>query len=386
MKYIQTMGIAWMLSVISLQSFSQQTENESTLVSVIGTGDIMLGSNYPTADKLPVADGKELFSRVKHILRDADVTFGNLEGCFLDKGGYIKSCKSVCYFFRMPERYVNYLVDAGFDVMNIANNHNGDFGAPGRESTMKTLKKANLHYAGLKDLCETARFEQDGVKFGFCGFAPNTGTVRITDIAYAKKLVSELKKDCDIVIVSFHGGAEGKAHNRVTKSTETFYGENRGNVHEFAHAVIDAGADIVFGHGPHVVRAVELYKDRFIAYSLGNFCTAGSFSIGGISGYAPIVKVYTDKTGKFVKGQIFSALQKDKTGPVMDANHSTAKEIKRLTQLDFPNTPLIISNEGLIERKDAKPAEKSAFVPPVEDENEDENLLAKTSSTIPGNS
>ena len=375
MKYIQTIGMALMLSAMPLQSFSQQVESESAWVSVIGTGDIMLGSNYPSDAKLPVADGKELLSRTKHILRDADVTFGNLEGCLLDKGGNVKSCNSVCYFFRMPERYANYLVDAGFDVMNIANNHNGDFGAPGRESTMKTLKNANLSYAGLKDVCETARFERNGVKFGFCGFAPNTGTVKITDIAYAKKLVSELKKDCDIVIVSFHGGAEGKAHNRVLKKTETFYGENRGNVYEFAHAVVDAGADIVFGHGPHVVRAAELYKDRFIIYSLGNFCTAGDFSIGGISGYAPIVKVFTDKTGKFVKGQIFSALQKDKTGPVLDDNHLAAKEIKRLTQLDFPNTPLIISDDGRIERKEAQAAKTTAWEPVTEDENEDENLL-----------
>ena len=359
MKRIQTLNIALILLTISLQGFSQQTENDSTLLSVIGTGDIMLGSNYPSDAKLPVADGAELLDRVKHILQDADVTFGNLEGCFLDKGGNVKSCKSGCYFFRMPERYVQYLVDAGFDVMNIANNHNGDFGAPGREATVKTLKNAGLYYAGLKDVCETARFEINGVKYGFCGFAPNSGTVRITDIGYAKKLVSELKEDCDIVIVSFHGGAEGKTHNRVTKKSETFYGENRGNVYEFAHAVIDAGADIVFGHGPHVVRAVELYKDRFIAYSLGNFCTAGDFSIGGISGYAPIVKVYTDKTGKFIKGHLFSALQKDKTGPILDENHLAAKEIKRLTELDFPHTQLILSYEGHIERKDMQAA-KSA--------------------------
>ncbi|MDR0540641.1 MAG: CapA family protein [Dysgonamonadaceae bacterium] len=336
----------FILSLSFLPAFSQSSE----WVSVIGTGDIMLGSNYPSEAKLPVNDGKELLQHVKGILRDADVTFGNLEGCILDKGGNVKSCKSGCYFFRMPDRYVNYLLDAGFDVMNIANNHNGDFGAPGRENTVRVLKNAGLNYAGLKDICETSRFEKNGVKYGFCGFAPNTGTVKITDLPYAKKLVAELKRDCDIVIVSFHGGAEGKAHNRVPKATETFYGENRGNVYEFAHAVIDAGADIVFGHGPHVVRAAELYKDRFIIYSMGNFCTSGDFSISGISGYAPIVKVYTDKTGKFVKGQIFSALQKDKTGPVPDDNHSAAKEIKRLTQLDFPNTPLTISNEGIIER------------------------------------
>jgi poly-gamma-glutamate capsule biosynthesis protein CapA/YwtB (metallophosphatase superfamily) len=345
-------------------------QNVGKLLSFIGTGDIMLGSNYPSEAKLPVNDGKELLRNVKDILQDADVTFGNLEGCILDKGGQVKSCKSGCYFFRMPDRYVNYLVEAGYDLINIANNHNGDFGAPGRENTVRALKEANLHYAGLEGVCETSVFEKDSVKYGFCGFAPNSHTVKITDLAKAKKLVSELKATCDIVIVSFHGGAEGKSHNRVTRKTETFYGENRGNVYEFAHAVIDAGADIVFGHGPHVVRAAELYKDRFIIYSLGNFCTSGDFSISGISGYAPVVKIFTDRKGKFVRGQIFSFLQKDKTGPVADKNNLAAKEIKRLTELDFPQTDLTVSDDGVIERKNKTPEQAYALPPIMPDDNE----------------
>lgn len=326
-------------------------EKEANLISIIGTVDMMLGSNYPGPEKLPPNDGKDLLREVKEILKDADVTFGNLEGSFLDQGGTPKPCKSGCYFFRMPERYVNYLLEAGYDVMSLANNHMGDFGPAGRENTAKVLENANIAYAGLEGVCETARFEIDSVRYGFCAFAPNKATVRITNIENAKKIVAELKADCDIVIVSFHGGAEGKSHNRVTRQTETFYGENRGNVYQFAHAVIDAGADVVFGHGPHVVRAAELYKDRFIIYSMGNFCTAGDFNINGPNGYAPIVKVYVDKQGVFQKGEIISAIQLDKKGPVLDANHSAAKEIRRLTLLDFPETPLLISEEGKIERK-----------------------------------
>ncbi|MDR1369976.1 MAG: CapA family protein [Dysgonamonadaceae bacterium] len=335
------------LIIIGLVAFTTLVSPVET-VSIVGVGDIMLGSNYPSDKSLPVNDGKFLLKNVKEILQDADVTFGNLEGCFLNSGGTPKPCKNGCYFFRMPERYVDYLLDAGFDVMNIANNHMGDFGPAGRENTVKILKNAGLAYAGLKDVCETAVFERNGVKYGFCGFAPNTGTVRITDIEYAKKLVSGLDSICDIVIVSFHGGAEGKNFNRVPKKTETFYGENRGNVYEFAHAVIDAGADVVFGHGPHVLRAAELYKDRFIIYSMGNFCTSGTFSISGISGYAPMVKVTTDKTGKFISGQLFSGIQRDKTGPVLDEKQSAAKEIERLTKLDFPKTPLIFRENGEI--------------------------------------
>ncbi len=347
MLYFKTIAITLTALLLSTSlSFAQQAKK--TTVSIIGTGDIMLGSNYPGNEKLPPNDGKDLLREVKDILKDADVTFGNLEGSFLNSGGTPKPCKSGCYFFRMPERYVDRLLDAGFDVMNIANNHMGDFGPAGRENTVNVLKKAGIAYAGLENVCETARFEIDGIKYGFCGFAPNTATVRITDIAHAKKIVAELNKDCDIVIVSFHGGAEGKSHNRVPRKTETFYGENRGNVYEFAHAVIDAGADVVFGHGPHVVRAAELYRDRFIIYSMGNFCTSGDFSISGISGYAPIVKVWTDNKGVFQKGEIISALQLDKNGPVLDTNHAAAKEIRRLTILDFPGTALSITEDGII--------------------------------------
>jgi cell wall-associated NlpC family hydrolase len=351
---LKTISVLCFCGAMVFPNFAQEMPKNETFLSIIGTGDIMLGSNYPSDAKLPANDGKDLLQNAKNILRDADVTFGNLEGCFLDSGGNSKACQSGCYFFRMPQRYVNYLLDAGFDVMNIANNHNGDFGAKGRESTVKTLQDAGLYYAGLEEVCETSIFEINGTKYGFCGFAPNTGTVRITNIDYAKKIVAGLDSLCDVVIVSFHGGAEGKEHNRVTRKYEQFYGENRGNVYEFAHSVIDAGADIVFGHGPHVLRAAELYNDRFIIYSMGNFCTAGDFNISGISGYAPAVKVLVDKEGKFVSGQIFSFLQKDKTGPVADANNAAAKEIKRLTELDFPNTALRITDDGAIERTETE--------------------------------
>jgi cell wall-associated NlpC family hydrolase len=349
-NFIVKINIIVSLFGASMCGFAQEkaSSSDTALISIIGTGDIMLGSNYLSGAKLPANDGRELFNAAKEILKNADITFGNLEGCFLNNGGEPKSCKSKCYYFRMPERYVNHLTDAGYDFISIANNHLGDFGNSGRENTVKVLRGAGLNYAGLEDVCETSIFENNGIKYGFCAFSPNAKTVKITNIENAKKIISTLKSECNIVIVSFHGGAEGKTNNRVTRQTEKFYGENRGNVYEFAHAAIDAGADIVFGHGPHVVRAAELYSNRFIIYSLGNFCTAGEFDISGINSYAPAVKVFVDKEGKFVKGQIFSFIQKDKTGPVIDENNSAAKEIKRLSEADFPQNDLMISDNGFI--------------------------------------
>lgn len=317
---------------------------------IVGVGDMMLGTNYPSTSYLPANGGKDLLADVADILRRADVTFGNLEGTILDSGGTVKRCNNpdLCYAFRSPESYVEHFKLAGFDVVSLANNHSGDFGPEGRIRTKAVLKEAEIAFAGLAGTDETAIFERDGVKYGFCAFAPNSGTCDIRNISKAKEIVSKLEAEADIVIVSFHGGAEGASHQNVTKKTETYYGENRGNVHQFSHAVIDAGADIVFGHGPHVTRAMELYKDRFIIYSLGNFCTYGRFNLRGAAGIAPIIALEIDEEGAFLSGLIHPIYQQKTHGPKLDPQKQAITKLQELTQQDFPDTPLKIEDAGWI--------------------------------------
>ena len=330
-----------------------QTEPDVSLVCIIGVGDMMLGTNYPSTSYLPPNGGKDLLAEVQQILREADVTFGNLEGTILDSGGTAKRCKNpdLCYAFRSPESYAQHFADAGFDFLSLANNHSGDFGPTGRQRTKEVLDELQIRYAGLAGSDEQAVLEKDGLTYGFCAFAPNSGTCDIRQISRAQAIVRELADRCDIVIVSFHGGAEGASHQNVPRTTETYYGENRGNVHQFAHAVVDAGADLVFGHGPHVTRAVELYKDRFIAYSLGNFCTYGRFNLRGPAGIAPIVKVYTDTEGAFVTGEIISTYQAKMHGPKIDPQHQALKRIMELSAQDFPESPLQIDADGQLSKK-----------------------------------
>jgi hypothetical protein len=332
-----------------ITSLSAQNQE---LISIIGVGDMMLGSNYPDKSGLPPDEGKQLLLPVNDILKNADITFGNLEGVVLNSGGKVKKCSNpkICYAFRMPEFLIDNLLTAGFDVVSIANNHVGDFGQEGRENTLKVLDEKKIAAAGLlsRPVCT---FEKNGVKYGLAAFAPNSGTVNIRDIEAAKKIVSELAEKTDIVIVSFHGGAEGRNYQHVTKKTEMFHGEDRGNVCTFAHAVVDAGADVVFGHGPHVTRAVELYKNRLIAYSLGNFCTYGGFSLKNENGLAPILKVVMNKTGDFVKAEITPIKQPGRGGVVIDDEKKVIKIIQSLTEKDFPETPLMISDDGVITKK-----------------------------------
>jgi poly-gamma-glutamate capsule biosynthesis protein CapA/YwtB (metallophosphatase superfamily) len=338
------------------QTFSQITPpvapivNAKQTISIIGVGDIMLGTNYPSTQYLPRNQGKNLMNEVNHILTDADITFGNLEGTILDKGKTIKNCKN-CYAFRMPEFLTDNLITAGFDVMSIANNHVRDFGQTGINNTMRVLEKLGIYAAGIENKLESVTFEKEGVKYGFAAFAPNIGTVKITNIPHAEEIVRQLAKTSDIVIVSFHGGAEGTAHQRVKRKTEIFYGENRGNVHQFSHAVIDAGADIVFGHGPHVTRAVEVYNDRFIAYSLGNFCTYGRFSLRGETKIAPIIKVNVDRQGRFIEAKITPIVQIKNDRVKIDTSKRAISTIQRLTRLDKFDHNIRISNDGLISKK-----------------------------------
>ncbi len=170
------------------------------------------------------------------------------------------------------------------------------------------LDGVGIKYAGLLKYPYTT-FEKNGIKYGFCAFAPNNGTVDINDSENAAKIVKQLNSICDIVIVSFHGGAEGSSKSHLTRSDELFLGENRGNPYQFARIVIDAGADIVFGHGPHVTRAIDIYKGKFIAYSMGNFATYARFNLKGICGIAPIIKLFVNKKGEFLSGTINSTKQ-----------------------------------------------------------------------------
>lgn len=322
---------------------------ELDTITVIGVGDIMLGTNYPSSPNYlpPNNNCKPLLADVVDVLRDADLTFGNNEGTYSDKPNYANPCgnSNYCYRFSMPEKYVNCLVDAGFDVVSIANNHMGDLGNWGRENTVKVLEEAGLHFAGLQTH-PTDTFTLNGIKYGFCGFAPNQGTCKITDYALLKRTVKKLKEECQIVIVSFHGGAEGSKHEHLTRKTETYLGANRGNVYKFAHTAIDAGADIIFGQGPHVTRAIEVYKNRFIAYSSGNFCTYKRFNLRGVNGIAPIIKLYIDGNGKFIKGKITATYQNKQTGTHIDPNNRVITRMQQLVKQDIPESVIEIKNNG----------------------------------------
>jgi hypothetical protein len=132
---------------------------------------------------------------------------------------------------------------------------------------------------------------------------------------------------------------------------EIFAGEDRGNVVEFAHSMIDAGADIVLGHGPHVVRPMEIYRDRLIAYSLGNFATYYGISVEGIRGLAPILLVTLDDQGRFISGRVEATTQIRPAGPSLDLSKGVIKLLQSLTATAFPAGGLSIEDDGTLAKR-----------------------------------
>ena len=330
------------------------TETDET-ITISAVGDMMIGSPFPTADRMPPDDGVNILKEVTPILSASDIAFGNLEGSLLDTG-VSKKCKpnsKVCYAFRMPTRYGKYFKDAGFDVLSLANNHAGDFGERGRASTRRILDGLGIKHAGSdKGRYSTTYLEVKGKKVAFIGFGTNAVSLNVNRLAEARRAVQAADRNADIVVISFHAGAEGAKAQRVPRRTEIFYGEKRGNLPLFSRTVIDAGADLVIGHGPHVLRGMEIYKGRLVAYSLGNFATYGWFKLIGLPGLTMILDVEIDGNGKFVKGKIHSGRQKDWGVPTFDKSGTAIRKVRQLSGMDFGvNAPIILKDGSITPRR-----------------------------------
>ena len=320
-------------------------------VTFAAVGDVMLGSTFPdeTGGLLPPEDGARLLEEVAPVLRAADVAFGNLEGPLVDGGTSEKCARSKpgrCYAFRVPTRYGRHLADAGFDVMSLANNHAGDFGEAGRASSRAVLDGLGIRYAGAPG--EVARLDVRGTRLALVAFSTSSGTNDVRDVDEAVRIVESAREGADVVIVSFHGGAEGADRQRVPRGKEEFLGEDRGDLRTFAHAVVDAGADLVVGHGPHVVRGMEVYRGRLVAYSLGNFATYGAFNLSGPNGLSLVLEVRLAPDGTFLGGRAHPARQEKPGGPHLDPVGSVLPVLRRLSEEDFGAAAVRVGDDGAL--------------------------------------
>lgn len=315
----------------------ETTPAEGDRLRVAAVGDVNFGSAWPEA-RAAVPPGVDApFAGFKEVLSGADATIGNLETVLADSGSSSKcrpdSKPGTCFAFRAPTRFAEGLAHAGFDAVSIANNHAGDFGAPGRKATVAALDAAGVRHSGL--IGDLATWEQGGVKYAFLGASFGSETYRIQEIGPLQKVVAALAEKADIVIVEFHAGAEGKGAEHVPKGVEKFLGENRGDSRAFARAMVDAGADLVLGAGPHQVRGMERYRGRLIAYSLGNFSGWSTFSLAGPGGITCVLEAEVAKNGVLTALTLHPGFIREPGLPEPDPKGRAIEAVRRLSKEDF---------------------------------------------------
>ena len=338
------MNIKKIIIISILLSLFVNILNAEIILSFVG--DVMTGSDYPDKSYLPSNEGKDIFKSVENYFKNSDINFANLEGAIANTNTQSSKRSKNSYSFRMPPYMANRIAEAGFNIVAVANNHSRDFGDKGYKQTQEYLKNAEIKIVG--NILNTATIiEIKNKKIGFLAFyyfsyANNS----IQDITSAKALVEKAKKECDFLVVSFHGGAEGRNMFRIPKETEIFYGENRGDVYKFARAVSDAGADLIIGHGPHVLRAMEIYNNSFIAYSLGNFVGYKQFSLAGNNGISAILQITLNDNLKINSAKVIPIKLINGGIPSVDSSNEAIKKLNNYADLDFPNSGIKFNSEG----------------------------------------
>ncbi len=249
-------------------------------------------------DMVPALDptyNSTVFDAVTVELQKPTLMMGNLEGTFatedtLSKCRYLTSS---CHAFRGDESFAQALKTAGFDFVSLVNNHSYDYGDEGLLQTERVLDAYNIPY--ISPTKPYTSLVVSGKRIGILGLSSTPPTRTITDYNYIQTRVQELKQTNDIVIVIFHGGAEGKNKTETPGTYEYQGSENRGNVVRMAETAIDAGADMVLGSGPHVLRKLSYYKQKPIVYSAGNFVGGNERLI--TTGPLGVSAIFTIQTG-----------------------------------------------------------------------------------------
>jgi len=317
------------------------TTTATPRVTLSAVGDTELG-NSP---QLP-SDASSYFAPVKAALA-APIVFGNLEGTMTNASTSKCAIPSTqCYAFRVPPSYATIYRDAGFTVLNAANNHSYDFGTVGAADTTVALHSAGIVQAGLPGEIGVVR---DGtLKVAFVDFAPYANTNNLLDFSAAAQLIARAKTLANLVVVYMHAGEEGSSADHVTRASETFLGEDRGNPFAFAHAAIDDGADLVIASGPHVLRGMQFYKGHLIDYSLGDFTNYENFSAAGDLNLSGILRVTLSDTGAFVSGRFTSVMLHSSGQAFVDPSGAAATFVNQLSKEDFGPSAAVISPRGAI--------------------------------------
>jgi len=310
-------------------------------VTLSAVGDTMLGYAGTLA---PAPD--TYFDGVRRQIT-GDIRFANMEGTLTNlTSGKCGANSTACYEFRVPPSWARYFKHAGFTIVSNANNHAFDFWQAGLDDTVTALDRDGLAHTGRTR--EITYLHVHGLTVAFIGVAsyPNTGP--LNDYPAARRLIQAADRHADIVVVAMHAGAEGVAAEHLTGQDEIYEGENRGNPEAFAHMAIDAGADLIIGYSPHVLRAMQVYHRRLIAYSLGNFAGYHNFTTEGALGISGILHVKLAADGRFLSGRLVSTVLAGAGRPELDPTAQGAALVEQLSREDLGSRGARLSADGAI--------------------------------------
>lgn len=341
------------------------------LVRFAFVGDINLGT-ATLPDGVPPDSGRGLLDRARPSLT-GDLVVGNFEGVLADTGTSTKclvppaktraqrkpkprapepqpAVRPNCYAFRTPIMLAPRLREAGFTHMNLANNHANDLGPAGRLSTEEALHAVGLRLYGPVGMIsvDTIVRGDSMTTVGLVGFTTYSYAYNLLDIERSAAIVDSMRPLVDLLLVTFHGGTEGVKALHTGEVAESLGREPRGDLRRWARAVIDAGADAVIGHGPHVLRGMEFYQDRLIAYSLGNFATYRGFNLNGPLGVTGVLQLEFSAQHKLQSARLVPMMQLPKQGPFPDPELTAIQLIQRLSAEDFGPTGAVVTSSGEI--------------------------------------
>jgi hypothetical protein len=342
------------------------------------TGDINLGT-LTIPGGVPPEQGRGLFEPSRDALK-GDLVIGNFEGVLGDsgttykcgrKGKHVTLADTVppkpeppkpepvvakrrvapprtCYAFLTPTALAPRLAEGGFTHLNLANNHASDFGDDARTATVRILDSLGLRtYGPIGSIAVDTVRRGDGLTtVGLVGFTTYPYAYDLLDIARSAAVVDSVRDLVDLLVVTFHGGAEGSKALHVPEAAESLGREPRGDLRAWARAVIDAGADGVIGHGPHVLRGIEFYRGKPIAYSLGNFLTYRGFNLAGPLGLTGVLQLEAGPDLQWRRVRFVPMVQLPRSGPAPDPGRAALDLIRTLSREDFGDSAARFGDDG----------------------------------------
>ena len=345
-------------------------------VRVCAGGDVTLGTNLPTyASKetaslagAPAIDTiaspwraspARLLKPLRPMVKGADVLLLNVEGAIGDgeTGTKCGPFSTLCFAFRMPPSAASALRAIGGRatvVGNVANNHSRDAGLEGFDSTAAHLTRAGVVVTGADTLASIA-VTRKGDTVAFLGFATSgPGTPDVRDLDAVRRHVARAAERWPRLVVTMHAGAEGREAQRTRDTTERYANGDRGNAVAFARAAVESGADLVVGHGPHVLRAVEWQGAVPVFYSLGNLVTYGPFSNKPPIDRGAIACTTLDHEGRARSVALHATVQRWPGHVARDKSHRAYVLVDSLSRLDFPRTGARVQADGAVVRRPAR--------------------------------